>query len=412
MKLPLLRAAICLSAAFVSLINFTSPASAAVGEQVLYTFGTAGATPLTKPLVLSGKFYGTTSDGGGGCNCGTVYELAPKTGGGWTYTTLYTFKGGSDGLVPIGNIIADKKGNIYGVTGSGGLYKDGTVYKLSPGSGGKWKHTVIYTFGEATEDGSLPNSGLIMDAKGNLYGTTYSGGANLYDGTVYELSPSSTGWNETILHSFGSGVDGTNPEAELIMDTAGNLYGTTRFGGTGSGSDGTVFEMSPGDDGEWTETVLYNFTGGQDQGFPQAPVWMDAEGNLYGTTTPTGHIIFGTVYELTPGAGGTWTETTLHTFGQTQNDGSFPAGGVTSDGKGNLYGTTTEGGADYAGTVYELTQTDGTWTEQVSYTFPSGAKGGNPSTGLTLNGSNFLGVTEGGPDNGNTGAQVFYEIKP
>jgi uncharacterized repeat protein (TIGR03803 family) len=197
------------------------------------------------------------------------------------------------------------------------------------------------------------------------------------------------------------------------MDSKGNLYGTTHSGGASSGSDGVVFELSPGSGGAWTESVLYNFTGGEDQGFPEAPVWMDGKGNLYGTTTGTeNNVLYGTVYELTPGTGGTWTETTLHTFGQNQDDGAIPAGGLASDGKGNLYGTTSKGGADYAGTVYEMSQTDGTWSEQVSYTFPSRAKGGNPSTGLTLNGGNFFGVTTGGPDNGYTGAQVFYEVKP
>jgi uncharacterized repeat protein (TIGR03803 family) len=207
------RAALCLCAAFVVTSGLALPASAAVAEQALYTFGTppAGALPLTKPLVLSGKFYGTTSAGGGGCNCGTVYELAPKAGGGWTYTTIYTFQGGRSGLVPLGNLIADKKGNIYGVTGSGGASSLGTVYKLTPGSGATWEHAVIYAFGETNDDGSLPNSGLIMDAKGNLYGTTYTGGANLYPGTVYELSSSATGWNETILHSF-AGPDGYAPK--------------------------------------------------------------------------------------------------------------------------------------------------------------------------------------------------------
>lgn len=414
----LARSAEFLLAAFVIVaIGLTASASADGTEQVIFTFGTApaGAFPLTKPLHLQEKFYGTTSSGGGGCNCGTVYELTSSARG-RTYQTIYRFKGGSDGLVPLGNLVADPVGNIYGVTGSGGTSNMGTVYEMSPGSGGTWTHKVIYAFGEANSDGSGPNAGLIIDAAGNLYGTTRSGGSNTFDGTVYELSLGSNGlWNETILHSF-SGPDGYAPEAELIMDKAGNLYGTTMTGGTNS--DGVVFRVTPVSGGGWSETVLYNFTGGEDQGFPEAPVLMDTNGNLYGTTAGSGicnvGLGCGTVYELTPHSDGTWTETTLHILGEDGNaDGQVPAGGLTSDGKGHLYGTTNKGGTDFAGTVYRLTrEAGGTWSYSVFYGFPSGSKGGNPSTGVTLAGGQLFGVTTGGPDNGNTGAQVFYGINP
>jgi len=407
-----IRVAASLLVAFL-VVSLTSPVSGAVNEHVIYTFGTPpnGGAPLTKPLFLNGKLYGTASDGSGGCNCGLVYQATPGASG-WTYKVIYTFKNGQDGLVPLGNLIADKSGNIYGVTGSGGSFSEGTVYELSPGAGGKWTYTQLYSFGDQATDGSGPDAGLIMDSEGNLYGTTVSGGANFFDGTVYELSPGSNGlWNETTLHSF-SGPDGYGPEAELIMDKQGNLYSTTKTGGTDS--DGVVFEMSPISGGGWSETVLYNFTGGQDQGFPEAPVWMDAKGNLYGTTIGTeNNVLFGTVYELTPSSGGTWTETTLHTFDQNQEDGETPAGGLAFDGKGHLYGTTSKGGTAFAGTVYQLTsQTGGTWAYDVFYTFPSGADGGNPSTGVTISSGDLFGVTTGGPDNGNTGAQVLYEIKP
>src|ERR1039458_1158543 len=394
-------------------IGVSISASAGVTDQVIHTFAIPpdGAFPLTKPLYLRGNFYGTTSSGGGGCNCGTVYELTPSASG-WTYQTIYTFKGSSDGLVPLGNLVADASGNIYGVTGSGGGFSMGTVWELSAGSGGKWTHKVIYALGEANNDGSEPDAGLIIDAAGDLYGTTFSGGANTFEGTVYELSLGSNGlWNEDILHSF-SGPDGYGPQAEVIMDKKGNLYGTTKSGGTNS--DGVVFKMTPSSGGAWTETVLYNFTGGADQGFPEAPVWIDANGNLYGTTIGTeNNVLFGTVYELTRGSGGVFTETTLHTFVQDGVDGEVPAGGLTFDGKGNLYGTTSKGGVDFAGTVYQLTRkTGGTWNYDVFYAFPSGAKGGNPSTAVTLAGGLLFGATSGGIDNGNTGAQVFYEIKP
>jgi uncharacterized repeat protein (TIGR03803 family) len=308
--------------------------------------------------------------------------------------------------VPVGNIVFDSSGNLYGVTGSGGSLGFGTVYELSPTTEGEWTHTVIWYFGEANGDGNLPDAGLIMDAKGNLYGTTFSGGTN-FNGTAYELSLGSNGlWNETFLFDF-DGTNGSAPEAELIMDAKGNLYGTT-FGG-GANSLGVIFELSPGSGGI-SETVLYNFTGGEDGAQPQAPVWMDSKGNLYGTTWSGS----GTVFELTPSAGGSWTQTTLHTFGQEFTDGSSPAGGLTSDGKGHLYGTTAKGGKDYAGTVYRLTRgSDGAWSYHLYYTFPSGGNGGNPSTPVTFGvAGDFFGATVGGPDNGATGASVAYEITP
>jgi uncharacterized repeat protein (TIGR03803 family) len=399
-----------LAGTFLVGLCLSATASAAVSEQAIYTFigGSTAADPLTKLVYRSGKFYGASTNGGAECKCGTVYELAPNGDGGWTYHTLYEFKGGSDGLVPVGNIVFDAAGNLYGVTGSGGAQGFGTVYELSL-TGGKWAHTVIWYFGEANNDGNSPDAGLLMDSKGNLYGTTFSGGSH-FAGTVYELSLGSNGlWNETFLFDF-DGTNGYAPEAELIMDAKGNLYGTTFSGGTDS--DGVVFELSP-DSGGFSETVLYSFTDGADGAQPQAPVWMDSEGNLYGTTifAPGGA---GTVFELTPSAGGSWTETTLHTFGLEFTDGSTPAGGLTSDGKGHLYGTTSQGGEDYAGTVYRLTRgSDGSWSYHLYYTFPSGSSGGNPSTPVTFGAAgNIFGATIGGPDNGATGASVAYEITP
>jgi len=414
MKKKNLHFVFSLATAFALTLAMGSAASSAVTEQVIYTFTgvSSGFYPLTKLLYVSGKFYGATSGGGGGCKCGAFYELTPKSGGGWTYHELYSFKGGADGSTPVGNIVADAAGDFYGVTGSGGSGRLGTVYEMSPGTGGKWTHKVIYWFGEGTNDGAAPDAGLIIDSAGNLYGTTT--GAPVTYGNVFELSLGSNGlWNLTSLHDF-TGSDGASPRAELIMDAAGNLYGTT-FSGGGANSDGVVFELSPSSGGGWTESVLYSFTGGQDQGHPQAPVWMDSKGNLYGTTIGTSNnILFGTVFELTPTTSGPWTETTLHTFGLQTKDGQVPAGGLTPDGKGNLYGTTTAGGINYAGTIYKLTPAaGGAWNYHLYYTFTSGSNGGNPSTPVTLGAAgNIFGPTTGGPDNGNIGAQVVYEIKP
>ncbi len=381
-------------------------------EQTIYTFSNSKGAydPLTKLTAHSGNLYGASTNGGSSCKCGVVYELSPNGSGGWTYITLYAFTGGNNGSVPVGNIIFDAAGNIYGVTGSAGDYGGGTVYELSPAGGGTWTHKDLYSFGGISNDGTGPDAGLIMDAKGNLYGTTETGGNNFY-GTVYELSLGKNGlWNETILYYF-NGTTGANPKAELIMDGKGNLYGTTFSGGTDS--LGVVFELSPSSGGGWTESVLYSFTGGQDQGLPQAPVVRDAKGNLYGTTIGSEHnVLFGTVYELTPAAGGSYTETTLHTFGLEQTDGSIPAGGLTVDANGDLYGATNQGGIDYAGTIYKLTPgTGGTWSYGVSYVFKGGTNGGNPSTGITFAGGSGYGPTIGGPENGQIGNQIVYQFQ-
>jgi uncharacterized repeat protein (TIGR03803 family) len=398
------------AAAFILTVWSAGTASAVVSEQVIYTFTGVpkGLYPLTKLVYGSGKLYGATSSGGTAtCKCGTVFGLVPKTGGGWTYRTLYSFKGGSDGSTPVGNIIFDTAGNIYGVTGSGGSQEFGTVYELSPGTGGKWTHKVLYDFSQSP-DGNGPNAGLIMDAAGNLYGTTNSGGNN-FSGTVFELSLGSNGlWNETVLYRF-SGPDGSSPRAELIMDAKGNLYGTTFSGGTNS--DGVVFELSPSSGGGWSESVLYSFTGGQDQGLLNAPVWMDPKGNLYGTTMgAVQNVQFGTVFQLTPTSTPPWTETTLHTFGQQSSDGTVPAGGLTADAKGNLFGATNAGGNAAAGTICKLTPgSGGTWNYRVYYTFTGGSNGGAPSTPVTFGkGAIFFGPTTGGSNS----AQVIYEIKP
>jgi uncharacterized repeat protein (TIGR03803 family) len=401
-----------LAAAFAVTLWLAVPSYAS--EQVIYTFSdtSGGYTPLTKLVYRSGKLYGATTNGGAACKCGVVYELAPDSSGGWTYTTLYEFKGGEDGSVPVGNIIFDAAGNIYGVTGSGGEGQGfGTVYELSPGTGGKWTHAVLYSFFGSEGDGSDPDAGLIMDAAGNFYGTTSSGGTN-FNGTVFELTLNSHGvWIETVLYDF-DGTDGDSPRAELIMDAKGNFYGTTFSGGTNS--DGVVFKLSPSSGGGWSEQVLYSFTGGQDQGFPQAPVRMDSKGNLYGTTIGTEHnILFGTVFQLTPTSSGPWTETTLHTFGLEQSDGAVPAGGLTPDADGNLYGTTNAGGTDYAGTIYKLTPgSGGTWNYDLSYTFTGGSDGGNPSAPLTFGGGAAFGPTTGGPENGQIGNEIVYEFTP
>jgi uncharacterized repeat protein (TIGR03803 family) len=252
----------------------------------------------------AGKLYGTTVLGGGygscynNLYCGTVYELSPPRlkGGKWKEKILYRFRGKSDGGFPSASLILDAKGNLYGTTEIGGAYGWGTVFEMTHGSNGKWAESVLHSFGEST-DGADPTSAVIFDKVGNLYGTTYGGpGANY--GTVFKLTPSSEGWKESLIHVFQGGSDGGNPLSGVIVDASGSLYGTTS--GELTGGNGTIFELTPRAGGVWTETVLHSFTGGKDGGFPAAPLIMDSVGNLYGTAAGGGNLGWGLVFEITP----------------------------------------------------------------------------------------------------------------
>jgi uncharacterized repeat protein (TIGR03803 family) len=295
--------------------------------------------------------YGTSVYGSGsGCNgfgCGTVYKVPPATvcipSNCQLVKVLYSFTGGADGSFPwAGDATFDAAGNLYGTAGGGGSTDSGVVFKLTP-SGSAWTESVLYNFAGG-EDGSAPYSGVIFDSAGNLYGTTLSGGT-YGQGTVYRLAPSQSGWVETILHSFQGGSDGAQPIGRLIMDRAGNLYGTTTGWsyGRNNGGGGSVFELSPSG-GSWTFTSRYAW-GGPGGGGPYGNLAMDAAGNLYGAASGHGAYSEGVVFELTPGDGG-WIYTDLHDFNAVSlGDGSFPAGGVTLDTNGNLYGTTMSGGS-------------------------------------------------------------------
>lgn len=241
--------------------------------------------------------------------------------------TLYSFGAPPDGNYPSANLVFDASGNLYGTTIQGGANGAGTVFKLSP-SAGQWTESVLYSFCQlqSCEDGSSPYSSLVIDAAGTLYGTTYNGGIYAQGGrggVVFELTQQLGGtWTETVLHSFGNGVDGFGPQAGLVFDKSGNLYGTTTAGGMTSAicseGCGTVFELSPSSTAQWTEKVLYSFCSQvncADGGDPYGGVILDATGNLFGTTVGGGTANSdGTVFELSPGADGQWVETVLYTF--------------------------------------------------------------------------------------------------
>jgi uncharacterized repeat protein (TIGR03803 family) len=299
----------------------------------------------------SGALYGTTQDGGGSYTYGTVFKLAPGPDG-WKETVLHRF-GVHDRIAePYAGVVRDPQGELYGTVPRGGPTLGGAVFELTPGSGG-WQETLLDTFSQKN-DGGGPFAGVILDAAGNLYGTTEGGGT--YDvGTVYEVKHTSSGWKEQVLHSFdNNGKDGYTPGlGALIVDSSGALYGTTAGGGCSGCGGGVVFKLTPQTDGRWEETILYDFKGGA-MGFEAgAGVVMDKSGNLYGTTIAGGSGCgCGVVYKLAPRPKGKWKYTVLHTF--SGNDGAQPDANLILDSKGNLYGTTATGGAG-GGVVFELT---------------------------------------------------------
>ncbi len=377
-------------------------------ETVLYLFlGKSNNNDGLQPsggLVIdsSGNLYGTTAYGGtGGCillgilyGCGTVYELSPpqQKGGQWTETILYSFQSGNDGYYPWGNLTFDKAGNLYGATQFGGgkgntcdVYYGGncgTVFKLSPPKqkGGAWTENVLQAFagvaqGKQFGDGANPNGGLVSDRSGNLYGTTYFGGNNVKGkcqggvggtgcGIAFELlRPVTKGgtWTKRVIHEF-NGQDGSNSAAGVIVDKAGNLYGTTVFG---SGPYGLVFELKrpPGGSHFWTEVVLHSFTDGNDGANPMAGLALDSQGNLYGTayrgqgTSQYGDVVRLTAPSWNPGP---WTLTVLYGF-HMLTDGGQPASALSIDAAENLYGTTQYGGTGQScqggcGTVFKVSQ--------------------------------------------------------
>ena len=354
-------------------------------ETVLYSFtgGNDGNRPGSGVIRDSaGNLYGTTSSGDP-ANQGVVYKV---TAAGHE-TVLYSFTGGADGAEPSYGVIRDSAGNLYGTTYHGGTTNYGVVYKVDTTG----HQTVLYSFTGAT-DGGYPTSGVIRDSAGNLYGTAGVGGtAN--GGVVFKVSAAG---QETVLHSFTGGFDGKSPSGGVIRDSAGNLYGTTEYGGTGNA--GTVYKLDPAGQ----ETVLYAFSGGVDGFFPYAGVVRDTAGNLYGTTSLGGHINCGVVYKVdTAGQ-----ETVLYEF-MGGADGQDPYAGVILDSAGNLYGTTFTAGAFELGVVYEV---DTAGQETVLYSFTGGADGGQPSVGVIRDAAGNLYGTA--PLGGTKGGGVVFKLTP
>jgi uncharacterized repeat protein (TIGR03803 family) len=306
-------------------------------EKVLHSFSQTdgdGAFPWHGTLARdpSGNLYGTTITGGikGQLCCGTVFKVTASG----EETVLYRFSGINGDGFPQDGVVRDSSGNLYGTTQNGGPDNAGTVFKIDPAG----EKTVLYSFTGST-DGGYPMAGVVLDTEGNLYGTTFGGGSS-GAGTVFKVDPIG---EETVFYAFTGSTDGGYPEAGVIRDSKGNLYGTTYSGGTDS--LGTVFEVNA----NGQETVLHNFAGGSDGALPLgASLARDSAGNLYGTTPQGGSTDFGVVFKIDTRSN----ETVLHTFSAT--DGKIPYGTLIIDKAGNLYGTTYQGGAYGGGVVFKI----------------------------------------------------------
>jgi uncharacterized repeat protein (TIGR03803 family) len=399
-------------------------AAAQAQYKVLYSFGTNpndGFNPNGGLVFDSpGNLYGTVQFGGSCDECGIAFELSPSQGGSWTETILYNFCSQPscvDGGLPQAGLILDDSGNLYGTTLTGGVHGVGTVFELSPPSipGGEWGETVLWSFG-GTGDGAGPYSKLTWDPLGNLYGTT--SGAMMGRGAVFELSPGPTGWTEKVLYTFCPNFphcsDGRQPMAGVTFDKSGNLYGTTQFGGHGGGEGwGIAYELSPTLGGDWRETAVHLFSSSS-AGQPLSEVNFDDAGNLYGTLSQGGSgspAQCGAVFRLHP-TQGDW-KNGIFPFNESGALGCQPQAGVFVDNQTkSLYGTTKYGGG--AGTAFKITGRN----LITLYSFcsqPSCSDGSYPASSLTPYKGQLYGTsTEGGTSSacGQLGCGVVFQIAP
>jgi uncharacterized repeat protein (TIGR03803 family) len=353
----------------------------------------------------AGNLYGMTVQGGTVCQCGTVFQLSPPTatGGSWTETILYSFGAAGDGIGPVGTLLIDAAGDLYGTTSYGGNGA-GIVFELSPpaSAGGAWTEFVLWNLPGDKSKGSNPQSKLAMDAEGDIFGTAPLGGAH-GAGDVFELlNPQITGlvWTPKVLYNFGHAAgDGLYPGDEIVFHND-TIYGTTGVGG--GGGNGTVFQLVRNSNFTWTESILHSFAATEGIN-PWGGLVMDSEGNLFGAASHGGTLSLceqgcGTIYELSPVSGGQWQFTALYSF-QSKGDGAYPFARLWRDKLGDLFGTAYSGGmksstcvinTNRCGTVFKLkapTTSGGAWTLQVLHDFggySAGGDGGNPGTDADL----------------------------
>jgi uncharacterized repeat protein (TIGR03803 family) len=408
-------------------------ASAWAGETVLYSFpgGANGQSPQgALARDSSGNLYGTTVGGGVTNNtggCGIVFELTPASGGGYTPSVLYTFQSVSstDGCNPESGVILDSTGNIYGTTINGGANGVGIVFELVHGSGDTWTENILWNF-TSGDDGAYPGN-IIFDSKGNLYGTTTAGGVQICTldgaeagcGTVYELTPTTSGeWNETTLYQFPNEDSGITPNS-VAIDSQGNLFGTTFFGGPPPRVDcnsengcGVVFELTRKTTGSFGYKVIYAFASkSTTDGENPTGVAISNGARLYGATNTGGTAGYGTVWELSYGKSG-WTESILYNF-QGGNDAASPNSPVLLGAGGALYGAAGSTGVEYCkggcGTLFRLDDTKSGWEENVLLRFDKsdGDEYGSSAGLIQDPAGNLYGVTASG---GSAGDGVVFEF--
>ncbi len=388
-------------------------------DQVLHAFqgGSDGAFPSAGLLEdRSGSLYGTTVNGGGSANAGTVFKLTPA-GTGYTERILYSFRGGNDASYPEAALLADQSGALYGTAGGGTA---GTVFKLTP-SGSGYIESVLYSF-PGGAGGAAPQSALVADSKGALYGTTWEGGINsrhcivfaAYScGVVYKLTPAGTGYTESVLYAFqGYPNDGGNPGGSLTVSKDGSLYGVTAAGGNGSCNDygygttgcGTVFKLTPSGSG-YAESLLYQFQDDTDGVSPHGTLLADKHGALYGTTSYGGERGYGIAFKLTP-AGPGYKEKVVYNFGGQQDAGN-PYGGLVADVGGSLYGSAA-GGIWGKGTIFKLTPVGKRFAEKLLCQFRDHHDGQLPNGSLISDSAGWLyGTTLNGGSHAGQAGTVF-----
>jgi uncharacterized repeat protein (TIGR03803 family) len=420
-----------LAFALSSTLMFPSSESFAA-QKILVKFNSTtgfGVSPFAGPLVLddAGNIFGVGFGGGMAypCNlnngCGTVYEVSPTGTGQWKPILLYSFQGGSDGLFPT-SLIRDSAGNLYGTTLYGGGSANctdgcGTVFKLSPTQSGTWQETIIYRF--TGSNGSQPD-GLAFDATGALFGTTANGGISTNSicgtggcGTIFKITPKSVGpWTRTAIHVLkGPPTDGSHAGG-LTLSSSGSFLGATSSGGTSN--QGTVFRLSPTANG-WSYKVIYSFDLASEAPstdfFPTGGVIQDSAGNIYGPSQG-GPVDAGSLYELSPTSGSTWTNQDIHDFDGGKNYIEAQST-LILDKEGNLWGTTYNGGGSTSctqgcGTLFELTPASGGgWTFRQLLVFNT--KNGYRPSGLVMdNAGHFYGTALGG----GTKYGLIYEYTP
>jgi len=391
----------------------TSPGAQAQTFSVIHTFsGIEGDHPQGVTL-RAGTLYGTAGNGYGG----VVYQLTPE-GSGWLFTSIFPFLYRRNGIGPT-NLVFGPDGHLYGTAQAGGVNilgrcyycGDGVVFELTPRSmicktaNCFWQENVFHTFTGAPGDGNEPVGDVAWDQQGNIYGTTVQGGtADL--GTLFQLNLQTDSYS--VIHHFLGYPDGDTPRNGVVVDTSGNLFGTTSGGGPLN--SGSVFELTYVPEIGWTETFLHSFDGCDE--FPYAGLTMDSSGNLYGATV-VGCAGGGTIFELSP-SGDTWTYKVLYSIPGPGQEYTGPYASLTMDAAGNLYGSTGGAGAYKQGNVFELSNTPNGWVYTSLHDFTGGSDGGNPfyQVAIDTDGTLYGTTNEGGGGNCGFGCGVVWMIKP